>query len=126
MHPLLCPVRPRNAMSQLWRNRALTNLLTGALISQLLFGRLRERTTFASVILLQSFIACVGQLVGVGSAGVFALSAAPMVVAIVLNAILASSVDDISLWSYAVALFTPLSLGAQMFYITLDVFVPLV
>ena len=56
----------------------------------------------------------------------FALSAAPMVVAIVLNAWLAGSGDDISLWSYAVALFTPLSLGAQMFYITLDVFVPLV
>lgn len=95
-------------------------------MSQLLFGRLRERTTFASVILLQSFIACVGQLAGVGSAGVFALSAAPMVVAIVLNAFLASSGDDISLWSYAVAFFTPLSLGAQMFFITLDVFVPLV
>ncbi|KZT69234.1 hypothetical protein DAEQUDRAFT_811468 [Daedalea quercina L-15889] len=99
--------------------------LSGALASQLLFGRLRERTTFASVILLQSFTACVGQLLGVGSAGVFALSAFPMVVALVLNGFLTEAGDDISLWSYALAQFTPLSLGAQMFYITLDVFVPL-
>lgn len=98
---------------------------TGALLSQLLFGRLRERTTFTSVILLQAFVACAGQLVNVGSAGVFALSATPMVIALVLNAFLTNN-DDISLWSYAVASFTPLSLGAQMFYITLDVFVPLV
>lgn len=95
-------------------------------MSQLLFGRLHERTTFTSVILLQSFIAFAGQLLNVGSAGVFALSAAPMVIAIALNAFLTNSGDEISLWSYAVALFTPLSLGAQMFYITLDVFVPLV
>ncbi|KAH9839719.1 uncharacterized protein C8Q71DRAFT_905143 [Rhodofomes roseus] len=99
--------------------------LSGALLSQLPFGRLRERTTFASVILLQSFVACVGQLLGVGSAGVFALTAFPMVVATALNAILTKAGDDISLWSYAVALFTPLSLGAQMFFIVLDVFVPL-
>ncbi|KAI0732187.1 hypothetical protein C8Q72DRAFT_774775 [Fomitopsis betulina] len=98
--------------------------LSGALLSQLLFGRLRERTTFTSVILLQAFVACAGQLVNVGSAGVFALSATPMVIALVLNAFLTNN-DDISLWSYAVASFTPLSLGAQMFYITLDVFVPL-
>lgn len=77
------------------------------------------------MILLQAFVACAGQLVNVGSAGVFALSATPMVIALVLNAFLTNN-DDISLWSYAVASFTPLSLGAQMFYITLDVFVPLV
>jgi len=99
--------------------------LSGALASQLLFGRLRERTTFVSVILLQSVTACAGQLLEIGSAGVFALTAFPMVVAIALNTFLTKTSDDISLWSYAIAIFTPLSLGAQMFYITLDVFVPL-
>ncbi|KAH9926926.1 uncharacterized protein B0H18DRAFT_1084873 [Fomitopsis serialis] len=100
-------------------------LYAGALASQLLFGRLRERTTFVSVILSQSVMACAGQLLGIGSAGVLALTASPMVVAIALNAFLTKASDDISLWSYAIAIFTPLSVGAQMFYITLDVFVPL-
>ncbi|OSX64019.1 hypothetical protein POSPLADRAFT_1065412 [Postia placenta MAD-698-R-SB12] len=99
--------------------------LSGALASQLLVGRVRERTSFTAVLLLQSFLALVGQLAGIGSAGVFALSGFPILLSLVLNAIVSKPGDDISLWSYALAAFTPLSLGAQMFYITLDVFVPL-
>ncbi|CCM00596.1 uncharacterized protein FIBRA_02632 [Fibroporia radiculosa] len=99
--------------------------LTGALISQLPMGRVREHSAFCSVLLLQSFLACVGQLAGIGSAGVFALSGFPILVALVLNSMLTKPGDDLSLWSYVVAMSTPLSLGAQMYYITLDVFVPL-
>ncbi|PCH44600.1 hypothetical protein WOLCODRAFT_26882 [Wolfiporia cocos MD-104 SS10] len=99
--------------------------LTGAIVSQLLVGRVRERSAFSSVLVLQSLLACVGQHLGVGSAGVFALSAFPILLAVILNEKLVWPDQDMSLWSYALALLTPLSLGAQMFYTTLDVFVPL-
>ncbi|KZT10195.1 uncharacterized protein LAESUDRAFT_756379 [Laetiporus sulphureus 93-53] len=98
---------------------------SGALASQLLVGRVTEHTAFSSLLLLQSFVACAGQLLHFGSAGVFALSGYPILLALVLNPFLTKPGEDISLWSYALSQFTPLSLGAQMFYITLDVFVPL-
>lgn len=50
----------------------------------------------------------------------------PLFLALVINTFLTSSGDDISLWTYAIGQFVPLSIGSQMIFTTLDVFVPLV
>ncbi|KAI0924464.1 hypothetical protein AcW2_005343 [Taiwanofungus camphoratus] len=99
--------------------------LTGALVSQLLVGKVREHTAFTSVLLLHSFFACAIQLLGIGSSVIFALSGLSILFALGLNVFLTNPGEEISLWSYALGQFTPLSLGAQVFCITLDVFVPL-
>lgn len=101
-------------------------VLPGALVSQLLVGKVREHTAFTSVLLLHSFFACAIQLLGIGSSVIFALSGLSILFALGLNVFLTNPGEEISLWSYALGQFTPLSLGAQVFCITLDVFVPLV
>lgn len=85
---------------------------------------------FTSLLLLQSTLALVIQLRGIGSAGLFFLSGVPLFLALALNAVLAMGVKgrkgQISLWTYAVAQVAPLMIGGQMMTATLDVFVPLV
>ncbi|RPD64072.1 hypothetical protein L226DRAFT_544758 [Lentinus tigrinus ALCF2SS1-7] len=99
--------------------------LAGGVASQLLVGRVREHTAFTSVMLVQAFLAALIQLVGVGAGGALFLSSAPMILALVLNALLTTPGDDISLWSYAIGQLTPLVTGTEMTCAVLDVFVPL-
>ncbi|KAI0820291.1 hypothetical protein BC628DRAFT_1524628 [Trametes gibbosa] len=99
--------------------------LTGALISQLLVGRVREHTAFTSLMLLQSFIALAIQLLGIGSSGALWLTSAPLALVLLLNKALTSSGDDLSLWAYAIGQATPLLTGTTLFCAVLDVFVPL-
>lgn len=75
---------------------------------------------------LQAFLAALIQLLGVGAGGALFLSSAPMIPALVLNALLTTSGDDITLWSYAIGLLTPLVIGTTLTCAVLDVFVPLV
>lgn len=95
-------------------------------MSQLFIGRVREQTIFSSLLLLQAFCAFAIQMAGVGSAVVFFLSAVPLFLGLVLNAILTKPGEEMSLWSYAIGQFSALSVGTQTMCQTLEVFVPLV
>jgi len=99
--------------------------LAGALASQLLFGRIREVTIFTSLLLLQSYLAFVVQMVGYGSAAMFYLSALPLGVSLLLNQMFVSDPEEIHLWTYAISLFVPLMNGTQLCVALFDVFVPL-
>ncbi|KAI0332654.1 hypothetical protein GY45DRAFT_1344453 [Cubamyces sp. BRFM 1775] len=99
--------------------------LSGALASQLLVGRVREHTAFTSIMLLQAFLAALIQGLGIGAGGVLFLSSAPFVLALLVNKFLTRPGDDISLWSYAIGLLTPLATGTTLLCSVLDVFVPL-
>lgn len=101
-------------------------LLVGALASQLIVGRVPEQTTFSSIMVLQSFLGALTQLLGVGAGGTLFLSSSLLIPALVLNAMLTNPGDDISLWSYAIGQITPLVTGSTLLYSVLDVFVPLV
>lgn len=98
----------------------------GALTFQLLLGPVREQTVFSSVVLLHGFLACAVQFLGVGSSAVFFLSGTPLALALLINSFVTKPGDDVSLISYAIGQFIPLTVGAQMIYSVLDVFVPLV
>lgn len=103
----------------------LTSLTAGALISQLPLGRIREQTMFTSLLLVQSFFACIIQFAGIGSAGLLFLSALPLFFSLALNALFIHG-GEISLWTYALGQLHPLLVGTQVICATLDVFVPLV
>lgn len=80
---------------------------------------------FTSLLLVQSFFACIIQFAGIGSAGLLFLSALPLFLSLALNALF--MVDgEISLWTYALGQLHPLLVGTQVMSATLDVFVPLV
>ena len=100
--------------------------LLGALASQLIVGRVPEQTTFSSIMVVQSFLGAVVQLLGVGAGGTLFLTSSPLIPALVLNAVLKVPGDDISLWSYAIGQITPLVTGSTLLYSVVDVFVPLV
>lgn len=99
--------------------------LAGALASQLLFGRIREVTIFNSLLLLQSSLAFLSQMVGYGSAAIYYLSAVPLGISLLLNQMFASDSDEIRLWTYVVSQLAPLMNGTQLCVALLDVFVPL-
>ncbi|TCD68032.1 hypothetical protein EIP91_011643 [Steccherinum ochraceum] len=100
-------------------------LLYGALLSQFLVGRVHEQAMFTSLLLLDAVAACAIQALGVGSAAMFFIVGLPLFIALVLNSLLSKRGESISLWSYAVGQFVPLSVGAETIFTTLDVFVPL-
>jgi hypothetical protein len=97
----------------------------GALVSQLFLGRIHEQTMFTSLLLSQTFLACVTQFAGIGSGGLFFLTALPLFFSIALNALFVNG-GEISLWTYALGQFSPILCGTQVLTATLDVFVPLV
>ncbi|KAI0718042.1 hypothetical protein C8T65DRAFT_706971 [Cerioporus squamosus] len=91
----------------------------------LLVGRIREHTAFTSVMLLQAFLAALIQFLGIGSGGALFLSSAPLIPALLLNALLTDPGDDVSLWSYAIGQLSPLVIGTTLTCGVLEVFVPL-
>lgn len=100
--------------------------LTGALVSQYLIGHVPEHTVMTSMLLLQSFAALAIQLLGIGSAVMFFLTSAPLLLALVLDTLkITRTGDGVSLWTYALAQLTPLLTGTQIVATVLDVFVPL-
>ena len=74
-----------------------TSLITEISIPQLL-GRIREQVMFTSLFLLQTFLACVLQFAGIGSAGLFFFYAFPLFISLTLNALFTHS-GEISLWT---------------------------
>lgn len=98
---------------------------TGALVPQLLLGRIHEQTMFTSLLLSQTFVACALQFAGIGSAGLLFLSGLPLFFILALNALFMNG-GEMSLWTYGLAQFVPILTGTQVLIATLDVFVPLV
>ena len=99
--------------------------LAGALASQLIFGRVREVTIFTSLLLVQSYLAFLLQMVGIGSAAMFYLSALPLGISLLLNQMFVLDPEEIQLWTYALSQLAPLMNGTQLCVALFDVFVPL-
>lgn len=99
--------------------------LMGALASQLVVPTVREKTIFTSILLAQTGLAFGVQAIGVGSSVLFFLSGLPLFFAMLLNWLVKPSSEPVSLLSYALGQFIPLSTGAQLSYEVLNVFVPL-
>ena len=99
--------------------------LAGALASQLLFNRIREVTIFNSLLLLQSYLAFLLQMIGIGSAAMFYLPALPLGASLLLNQMFVSDPNEIRLWTYAISQFMPLMNGMLLCGGLFDVFVPL-
>ncbi|KAJ3727351.1 hypothetical protein DFJ43DRAFT_1133193 [Lentinula guzmanii] len=74
-----------------------------------------ELRAYHATLLVQSFLALLIQLLGVGSAALFFLNAA----------IFGVRAERVSLLTYALSSFIPLFLGTTSAYLTLEVFVPL-
>ncbi|CAK5267855.1 unnamed protein product [Mycena citricolor] len=100
--------------------------LLGAFASQLAVPTTNEKAAFASILLLQSAAAFVLQLINVGTGLLFFLPTFPSLVSLLLNDhILTKTKSELSLWTYVLAQAVPISLGAQLIIVTLEVFVPL-
>jgi hypothetical protein len=97
----------------------------GALSSQLLLGRIQEETLLSSLLLTQSSAAFIIQLLGVGSAALFYMSALPLFFVLVLNRFIAQR-GQVSLWTYALGQLSPLLDSPILFASVSQVFVPLV
>jgi hypothetical protein len=80
---------------------------------------------FTSLLLLQTFLACVIQFAGIGSAVLYFISGSFLFLSLLLNALFTNG-GEIALWTYALAQFVPILTGTQLMAATLDVFVPLV
>ncbi|KAF9233723.1 hypothetical protein BU15DRAFT_53545 [Melanogaster broomeanus] len=85
-----------------------------------------EKPTFVALLLLQSTLAAVAQLFNIGSGAAPFLGAVSAFAALGVDAVLAYAEDnEVSLWTYAIAMILPLTTGVQLFAATLVVFVPL-
>ncbi|KAF8991054.1 hypothetical protein BDQ17DRAFT_1401943 [Cyathus striatus] len=99
--------------------------LFGLLLSQYLVGPIPERTAFTSILLLQFFLAFGIQMLGVGSAALFIVSAIPLFAVLIVNPLFASSPGEIALPTYVLGQAFPLLTGTLLMLPILDVFVPL-
>ncbi|KXN84133.1 hypothetical protein AN958_00403 [Leucoagaricus sp. SymC.cos] len=99
--------------------------LLGALLSQYLIGPVPEREVLNALLVMQSALAYGIQMAGIGSGGLFFLSALPLFIALLLNSLITGSTQDISLFTYALAQVEPLLIGTLMLTTVAEVFVPL-
>ncbi|KAG5727720.1 hypothetical protein E4T56_gene20743 [Termitomyces sp. T112] len=99
--------------------------LLGALLSQHLIGPISEHTVFTALLLLQTSSAFLVQLLGVGSAAVFFLTALPIFIVTLLNPLFSGSANEIALATYAFGQAFPLFGGVVLLTPVVEVFVPL-
>ncbi|KAF7431225.1 hypothetical protein PC9H_006946 [Pleurotus ostreatus] len=98
----------------------------GAVASQLLLAPVDEHDALAAVLLTQSFLAVVIQMLNVGSAVMLFMSALPLYLTLLLNRLITGQRrGEISLWTYSLGQFLPLLSNVQAMAPTLEVFVPL-
>ncbi|KAG6844823.1 hypothetical protein H0H87_003390 [Tephrocybe sp. NHM501043] len=97
----------------------------GALLSQVLVGPMSEHTVLTALLLLQTGTAFVVQLLDIGSAAIFFLSALPIFVAVVANPLFSGSTSEIALSTYALGQAFPLFGGVLLLVPVVEVFVPL-
>ncbi|TFK34083.1 hypothetical protein BDQ12DRAFT_690347, partial [Crucibulum laeve] len=99
--------------------------LLGVLLSQYFFGPVREQTALNALLLMQSGIAFGMQMLNVGSAALFFISALPLFFVLLINPLLSGSSKEISLATYALAQVFPLLTGTLVMLPIVEVFVPL-
>jgi hypothetical protein len=101
---------------------------TGAIVSQILIGRVHERSFFSSMLLTQSAAAVALQFLGIGSSAMFFLTGLPLFLAILVDSVINgfSDSDRMSLWAYAIGQINSLLTGSQIIAAMFDFFVPLV
>ncbi|KAJ7289288.1 hypothetical protein C8J57DRAFT_1277230 [Mycena rebaudengoi] len=100
--------------------------LLGGLASQLVVPATDEKTVWAALLLLQSTAALGVQLLNVGSAAAFFISAFPIFCSMLVNNLfLTTRKGEVSLWAYALGQFFPLMTGTLIMVPTVEVFVPL-
>ena len=104
--------------------------IIGALAPQLLFfhpAYQDEPSTLFSALLLYSFLSVVLQSVfEIGSASFLFLIAAPLLLALALNAVQTRRFENVLLRTYVLAGIVPVILGTEVWCGMADVFVPLV
>ncbi|KAJ7597220.1 hypothetical protein C8J56DRAFT_919522 [Mycena floridula] len=98
--------------------------ILGALSAQLLFSPLPESAAYSSMLFLQTLLALIVQLCGIGSAALLFVTGIPLFVALVLNRLM-SPMGGVALWSYALGLTFNLLTGTLIGFPILEVFVPL-
>lgn len=98
----------------------------GALLSQYLVGQVHEKTVFTSLLLMQSGLAVLVQLLKIGSAAMFFLCALPLFVVLLINPLFSGNTKTISLATYFLGQILPLLTGSLLGIPTIEVFVPLV
>ena len=104
-----------------------SQLELGALFFYLLFPVVSsERLLFKSILLTHSFLACVIQFAGIGSAVVFFLSASSLFVALTIERFVTGHPRNVWLGAYVIGHSLPAVLGAEIFFAVSDIFVPLV
>ncbi|KAJ7509606.1 hypothetical protein B0H11DRAFT_1960274 [Mycena galericulata] len=100
--------------------------LLGGLASQLFVPTTDEESVYAALLLLQSSAAFGVQMLNIGSAAMFFISALPLFGALLVNdLVLTSGAGELSLWTYALGGFLPLLTGTLIMVPTVEVFVPL-
>ncbi|KIM39558.1 hypothetical protein M413DRAFT_447037 [Hebeloma cylindrosporum] len=99
--------------------------LLGAMISQYFVGEVHEQSVFTALLLIQAFFALAVQLVNIGSAAIFFLTALPLFVVLALNPLFVGSNQRISLWTYGLGQILPSLSGSLLLLGVVEVFVPL-
>ncbi|KAG6852571.1 hypothetical protein C0991_010900 [Blastosporella zonata] len=99
--------------------------LLGALLSQVLVGPTSEHTVLSALLLLQAGAAFGVQLLGVGSAAIFFLSALPFFLSVLVNPLFSGTTTEVALGTYALGQAFPLFGGVLLLVPVVEVFVPL-
>ncbi|GLB41442.1 putative peptide hydrolase [Lyophyllum shimeji] len=99
--------------------------LLGTLLSQVFVGPVPEQTLFTAILLLETGICFVMQMLGIGSAAVFFLAAFPLFIALLLNPLFSGSTSEIALSTYGLGQAFPLFGGVLLLLPVVEVFVPL-
>ncbi|KAF8972707.1 hypothetical protein BDZ97DRAFT_1649998 [Flammula alnicola] len=99
--------------------------LLGTMISQYLVGEVHEQSVFTALLLMQTLMALAIQMINIGSAAIFFLSALPLFIVFALNQLFAGSNHRLSLWTYGVGQMLPSLTGTLLLLGVTEVFVPL-
>ncbi|KAF5379478.1 hypothetical protein D9615_006633 [Tricholomella constricta] len=99
--------------------------LLGTLLSQVIVGPVQEHSILTALLLLQAGTAWGVQMLGVGSAAIFFLSAFPIFLVLLVNPLISGGTNEISLLTYALGQALPLLGGVLLLVPVIEVFVPL-
>ncbi|KAG5644249.1 hypothetical protein DXG03_008787 [Asterophora parasitica] len=97
----------------------------GTLLSQALVGPVEEHSVFTALLLAQAGLSWGVQMLGVGSAAIFFLSAFPIFLVLLVNPLISGGVNEISLLTYGLGQAFPLLGGVLLLVPVIEVFVPL-
>lgn len=96
------------------------------MVSQYLVGPVSEYTLFTTLLLMQTGTAFVVQVMGIGSAALFFVSALCLFFVLAINPLVTGSSQKISLVTYGLGQAMPLLTGVLFLLPIIEIFVPLV